>query len=284
MASIEDLIATLRERSQDDQRAILQALAPAAPGDDNSSATAGPQTVHAVTFPPRLALFSGEDKDARYSPWRAEIIGLQANHPESTILQAMRRSVKGLAADVLLHLDDSTTLQTALQKLDQMFGCVQPAEKLYELFYTSKQLPSETAVGWACRLERIVADVRCADRNLATEAADSMLRSKFWSGLASPAMRDALRHRVDSGATFSDILVAARQVEAESGGNTVTHTASAQQPAGVSQQLERIMQRLDNLEKRLPHATFQGKCYKCKQKGHRQADCKNASGNAQGPE
>ncbi|KAK7481148.1 hypothetical protein BaRGS_00027581 [Batillaria attramentaria] len=96
-----------------------------------------------------------------------------------------------------------------------------------------------------------------------------MLRSKFWSGLASPAMRDALRHRVDSGATFSDILRWQRdKFEAESGGNTVIHTASAQQPAGVSQQLERIMQRLDNLDRSdCPVQRSQGKCYKCKTEG-----------------
>ncbi|KAK7481185.1 hypothetical protein BaRGS_00027618 [Batillaria attramentaria] len=87
MASIEDLITTLRERSQDDQRAILQALC---------TFCTRVTTILQLLLALRLSMqsrslldwrsSSGEDKDARYSQWRAEIIGLQANHPESTIL------------------------------------------------------------------------------------------------------------------------------------------------------------------------------------------------------
>ena len=51
--------------------------------------------------------------------------GLQQNHAESAILQAMRRSTKSKEAMVA----------ETLAKLDQMFGCVQLAEKRYEQFY-----------------------------------------------------------------------------------------------------------------------------------------------------
>lgn len=245
-------------------------------------------------FPPRLSLFSGEgDKDARYAQWRAEVVGLQVDHSETVILQAMRRSVKGVAADVMLQLKDTDTLTSALDKFDKMFGCVQSAEKLYELFYTARQLPGETVVVWACRLERIVADVKGVDSNMSSEASNSMLRSKFWSGLSSSAMRDALRHRVDSGVAYPDLLVAARQVETENAGATPTQSAAVQQQqqlsSGLEATLKGLIQRLENLEKELhkrqPQSdrSFKGNCYKCGQPGHRASRCQQ-SGNANGRE
>ena len=151
---------------------------------------------------------------------------------------------------------------------------------------TARQQVAESAVSWACRLENIVSDIKSADPSLTVEAVSSMLRSKFWSGLRAPAARDALRHRIDSKASFADLLVAARQFEAEGNNPRTTHT-SAIQGSAASPEVTEIMtalrslnRRMDAMEKRRqPSGSFSGKCFKCGQRGHRQADCKQ-SGNA----
>ena len=292
--SLQELIAQLRLRPAEEQQALLQALSP--PGGAASTqqsahdaGEAGGQSARVpqqmVHLPPRLSPFSGEkDKDSSYAQWRAEIQGLEGSYDAATILQAMRRSAKGLAADVMLA--EQSDLAAVLDKMDNLFGCVQPVERLYELFYTARQLPSEEVVMWSCRLERIVMDIKGADPNVTPAAMAGMLRTKFWSGLASSAMRDALRHRVDAGADFKTLLVAARQVEAESG-RTVSHAQAsvAQEETVVSRQLRQILERLERLEKGgrrrdgASAAPFAGRCFQCKRRGHRQSDCPQGEGN-----
>jgi hypothetical protein len=321
-ASVEQLIIQLREMAAEDRAAILGAFAPAvndqhqqavvASGNNASPASTTAATTsstasatvssaamtssHSLTpsltsivFPPRLSLFSGEpDKDARYSLWRAEVAGLRNSHSESAILQAMRRSTKSLAADVLLHLPASASVADILARFDQMFGCIQPTELQYEQFYTARQRAGESVVAWACRLEQIINDLRMADKTLASDAMNNMLRSKFWSGLSAPAARDALRHLRDNNATFTDLLVAARQFEAE--GKPTSTQASALQGAATLPELSELVKQIQALNKRIdaldkkkskPSSSsggFKGKCHKCHQWGHKQADCK--SGNA----
>jgi hypothetical protein len=233
-------------------------------------------------------MFSGEpDKDARYSLWRAEVSGLQGSHSEAAILQAMRRSTKSLAADVLLHLPASATVANILARFDQMFGCVQPTELQYESFYTARQRTGESVVAWACRLEQIINDLRMADKTLGSDATNNMLRSKFWSGLSAPAARDALRHLRDNNATFTDLLVAARQFEAE--GKPMATQTSALQGATTSPELSELVKQIQALNKRIDaldrkkgkasssSGGFKGKCHKCHQWGHKQADCKSGN-------
>lgn len=284
MSAKNQVLEAIQSLNPDDRAAVLLELAPSPPSSttSNQESTLPPATP-TMTFPPRLSVFSGEpDKDVRYTQWKAEILGLQ-NHPESTVLQAMRRSVKSLAADVLLHLPSKATVKETLAKFDQMFGCVQPAEQMYERFYTARQIATESAVAWACRLENIISDIQAADEKLPPDTATNMLRSKFWSGLCSPAARDALRHKFDDQASFPELLVAARQFEDE--GKKSAASASAIHGSTASTELSEVMKLLLTLNKKVedldrrtqqrPTASgFNGRCYNCKERGHRQADCR----------
>ena len=113
MATVQELVEQLQALSVEDPASVLETVTP--PTHEASSREATQ-----VLFPPRLSLFSGEpDKDARYTQWRAEVEGLQQNHAKSAILQAMRRSTKFLASDVLLHLPKEAPVAEILAKLDQ---------------------------------------------------------------------------------------------------------------------------------------------------------------------
>jgi hypothetical protein len=268
--SVEQLITHLRDMSADNRDAILRAFAPepvqeaggnerqqqpahppisvdnaSSPPASARSSVAGSNaaSLTSIIFPPHLSMFSGEpEKDARYSLWRAEVSGLQGSHSEAAILQAMRRSTKSLAADVLFHLPASATVANILARFDQMFGCVQPTELQYESFYTARQRTGESVVAWACRLEQIINDLRMADKTLGSDATNNLLRSKFWSGLSAPAACDVLRHLRDNNTTFTDLLVAARQFEAE--GKPMATQASALQGAATSPELSELVKQI----------------------------------------
>ncbi len=78
----------------------------------------------------RLSVFSGYGAkgDVSHEQWRSEVTGLSRDPcmTQNTLLQAVRRSLKGSAAEVVVHMSDYAPVQIILQKLDKMFGDVLP--------------------------------------------------------------------------------------------------------------------------------------------------------------
>jgi hypothetical protein len=279
---------------------------------------APPQNIISAPLP-RLSQFSGDPgtKDVCYQQWKCELLDISHDQVYSThqISQCVRRSLRGTAADVLLHLGTDITVPAVIDKFDNIFGDVLPPEVLLEQFYTARQKAGELVATWACRLEDILAKLKA--RSPASCDADSsdMLRSKFWSGLASEKVKGALRHRYDGGAVYSDLLVAARIAELESP-SPITLAASQkvnqqQQVESkmlsaletLTKQLSEVQQRLGRLEsggqarsQSSPNSSqnpsnnssqnlsnnssqnqrrFYGKCFKCREFGHRASECLN---------
>ena len=76
-------------------------------------------------------------------------------YPEAIILQAVRRSLRGTAADILLHLGETVSVDEVLGKFEKVFGNILPPEAILEKFFSAKQIDGERVVTWACRLEDI---------------------------------------------------------------------------------------------------------------------------------
>lgn len=165
----------------------------------------------------RIAQFSGDSVkgETDYAHWRHEVQSLISEGcPSSQILPAIRKSVKGTAADVLLNMGVSVNEHDILSKFDIIFGNVLPSEVLLEDFYTARQQPDESIVPWACRLESLLAR---ATKGTSDRGDNSkMLRTKFWGGLRDGNVKNGIRHRYDAGDSFSNLLQAARQIEHES--------------------------------------------------------------------
>lgn len=322
MSVNEDLLQQLNALTVEDKAKILEMLSPKTeiePADvrnhqngarNNSERGACMAPPPMVVFPPRLSMFSGDEvKDTKFIQWKAEVEGLlKENHSDASILHAMRRSTRSTAADVLMQLPTQVTVPEALKCLTERFGCVYSSERSCENFYTAHQETTESAVAWACRLEKIVGEIRVSDDKFTEEMCQNMLRNRFWSGLRSRQTREALRYRLDGGATFPQLLVAARQIEAEHEKKEDKVKSSLLQETKSSEMSE-ILKTLQSLNKRMEeierHQTktflhrppermdryrnrdqrnraqqFNGKCFRCRQRGHRQADCnKPLSGN-----
>ena len=118
--------------------------------------------------------------------------GIQSDH-------VIRRSLKGLAADMLLSLEEDTTgmvsIADILAKFDSVFGNVLTSEAL---------LGDENVAAWACKLENIRRQL--LNGSMAHTATIEMLRSKFWHGLQSQSVKNATRQ---------ELLVTARSAESE---------------------------------------------------------------------
>jgi len=235
------------------------------------------ETKLSLVQPPRVPVFSGDKSDVSFLLWKNEVLFLKQTETEHMVLQAVRRSVKGTAAEVLLHLGGNASLEQVLTKFEVLFEDVLTAEQLLEAFYSAKQTPKESVAAWGCRLEELV-DKAKRKEAISAPAAEGMLRTKFWSGLVSANVKMALRHHFDSKADYNSLLSQARAAEAE----FMSFNARVQsQQVQMEQKLDAILEKLTDLETRIGAveenqnaANRRGlTCFRCGEAGHVKARC-----------
>ena len=204
---------------------------------------------------PRISIFSGDSTsktDVSYQQWRYEVRGLIKDrlYAEPIIMQAIRRSLRGVAADILQHLDVNATLQQVMGKLEMIFGNVLPTEAILEKFYTARQLPSEDVSHWACRLDDLLYQLRAKDSQIANSSiTDGMVRTKFYSGLKSTVIKNALRHKYDRHESYAELLLSARRVELEETDAKVNQVSVVD--SVMEKKLDEILAKMQGMQDRL---------------------------------
>lgn len=214
-------IATLIGKLKPDQKAQLQGLLSESPNQPLSPPAMQPQPSHiyvptGLPHIPRLPIFSGEDnKEVTFERWHYEVkCLLSTGTPHSLVLQAIRQSLRKTPADVLTWMGEGASVMSILEKLEGLYGNVLTGEALIKQFYTEAQRPDETVASWGCRLEQIL--TQAATRGQVDKTAmDSMLRKKFWGELYNEKIKMAVRHRLDSVKSFSQLVAEVRQIELE---------------------------------------------------------------------
>lgn len=235
----------------------------------NSSAILN-ATANTPSFPiPKLPFFSGSDQlqkgDTTYEVWNFEVKCLQNAHflPDHIILQAMRNSLKGEARSMLVSLGENATIDEILERLDGFYGNVSTPETLIQSFYSDFQKENESIVSYGLRLEQILSRA-IRSGHIGIAAKDSMLCSKFWTGLRSQQLRNSTRHLYDTIGDFQALLKEIRKVEQEevSGSRPATKSKAAQQQSGQAsasaepdtsllKQMTELMGRMKSLEQKL---------------------------------
>jgi hypothetical protein len=208
--------------------------------------------------PPFLPTFSGEGKaHTSYNLWKFELKCLMDNPDvsQASIKQAVRKSVKGLAADVLMCLGETASLHALIQKFDSHFGNTKTQEQLLQQFFRAEQGEDQSCTAWGCELEELMYIIR--DKNVfSLETTNDMLRSKFWTGLRSERVKEALRHHVHNGETFESLLRQARIVDSEVSSSEAsrpqkTKPQQHQQQVGADGKLDEILRQLRSLDGRV---------------------------------
>ena len=182
-------------------------------GNKSPGTSATPSQYHGF---PRISNFSGAPKsETSYELWKYEIQCLQADtiHKEEQILQAIRRSLKGEAAHVVMRLGTKATINDILHKMDSIYDTVESKESLLGQFYSAKQEESESVSAWGCRLEEVI-NKAVSRGEVQKQATDGMLRHVFWNGLK-PSLKDVSGYIFDKKATFDELRSAIRVIEQE---------------------------------------------------------------------
>lgn len=165
--------------------------------------------------PPKISCFSGANlkNETTYDLWKYEVTSLMndALYDYDSINYAVRRSLKGEAGRVAMHLGPQASLQDILRKLESIYGAVESKEEILAHFYRAKQNEDESVTTWSCRLEDLLG--KAVNKGLVhhTEK-DEMLRSMLWTGLR-PTLKDISGHKFDTIGTFDELRIALRHIE-----------------------------------------------------------------------
>jgi hypothetical protein len=235
--------------------------------------SAPPDVSHGVHWypkeTPRLSTFSGDSMPGgvSYQQWRYELVCVQADQSltENAIMLAVRRSLRGIAADSLLNLGHSTTVKEVLGKFDAIFGNILTIDQLLKDFHNAAQTATESVAAWACRVEDLAFKVQ-EKGVLDLAVVRTMLRTQFWSGLYSDSLKQATRHKFDKKPTdlpFEQLLKVVRTVEHEKGGapkakDKQVHQQTAQPTSQLEKKLEELLKQMRTMDGRLQKLERQG--------------------------
>ncbi|XP_021341185.1 uncharacterized protein LOC110442076 [Mizuhopecten yessoensis] len=222
---------------------------------------------------PKVPQFSGEEPplkgDVSYAEWRFEIrcLGEDPEISNSTLVQAMRRSLRGIARRMLIPLGDKATSREILYKLDSLFGDISTHGMLMQEFFNSSQKPNESATAFGCRLESLLQPA-LENGSLHKSSKNDLMRHKFWTSLSSDKLKSQTRHKYDTLTGYSELLREIRVVEKElsltfstgtatgasqtkKGHQHVVNAESEQQVAAVGDIEKKFDQKLKSLEEKL---------------------------------
>ena len=123
-----------------------------------------PQTLQVSSQAPRLPTFTGDTPvkggNTAYQVWRFEVSCLAKEEcyqkPPGELKHAIRRSLKGKAAESIIYLGDNAIVDDILHKLDGLYGSVTKGCVLLKRFFNAQQQETESVTDWGCRLESLL--------------------------------------------------------------------------------------------------------------------------------
>ena len=249
----------------------------------------------------RVSTFSGSSKDCSYEQFRQDVhCLLKQGCPEVMVLNAIKRSIKGQAQELVLHMGEDATVADILSRYEIMFGDVNPPHVLLAQFYAASQVPGESVTDWYSCLEDLASRITRKDTNvISPNNYDILVNTQFWTRLHSDRMKNALRHKFDLLAKSPQLIVEARKIESEFMTQEVkVNQVSTEISAAIQEGFEKFNLRLSVLEKKFetqsqsvalgavhtsqpgqkPRKNFDGQrkpitCFKCHRPGHIAKNC-----------
>ena len=205
---------------------------------------------------PQLPEFSGENQkaDVSFEVWKFEMNCLinESVYPNSHMLQAVRKSLRGRARDILLTISQTTSPTDVLNKLDHIYGNV--SSKAVQQYYIESQREGETVADLRIRIENLL---RRATQG--TEIDDKLqnerLCSKLWNDLRDRLLKNSSRYKYDVQKDFKILWREIRSIEQDLMSSKTIGT-SQKQETKEAKQLQQSTNRDTSTHQRLD-ALFQ---------------------------
>jgi hypothetical protein len=227
----------------------------------------------------KIAFFSGTDRDSSFETWEYDVKCLvKEGVPEGKIKRAIRRSLKGEPASILVTMGEEVTVAQILEKFKGIFGPVKKGGALLQQFCLEEQREGESVATWGCRLENQMTQLLVKGK-IKEDSKEEMLKTKLWSGLRNSRLKEATRHQFDSGLGFDKLFVSIRETEQELGfiplgkqgklnegkftqsHPNVAEASVPQVPDENQEVLKSILARIEQIEVKMSPGKQQGKPY-----------------------
>ena len=140
----------------------------------------------------QLPFFSAEEQkgDVSFEVWKFELNYLikESVYPDSLILQAIIKSLRGKSRDILLILGESASSSIILNKLEGIYSNLSSNEVLLQNFYLVSQLENESIADYSVRIENLL---RRATQNRPVDEVvrSEMLCARLWNVLRDPLLK-----------------------------------------------------------------------------------------------
>ena len=174
---------------------------------------------------PKIPIFFGEEGkgEVSFKTWAYEINCLIAEdlYSNDVLLQAVRRSLRGHAADQLRYLGVKPTISEILENFASTYGMVETPESILRKFYACKQAAEETVTNYCIRLEDIYAQAL----EMKALAESDMLRRVFYRGLT-PQLRHLAAFKFETTSDYRTLKKEVRQIENDLGDDKPTDGAT----------------------------------------------------------
>ena len=138
---------------------------------------------------------------------------VEKQHKPEILVQAIRKSLRGEACNLLRRLGIGATIPEILAKFESSYGAVDSKENVLAKFYSARQEENEDVSKWSCRLEDILS-IAVEKKVVDLKNVNDMLRNMFWQGLK-PSLKDISGYKYEQVTDFNKLRVELRKLEQE---------------------------------------------------------------------
>lgn len=220
--------------------------------------------------------------------WKYEVncIDEEPKYSASTVKEAVRKSLKSPAADVLCKLGINPSVDQVVNKLQSLYGSVLSGPAILERFYKEQQ-GDVSCAKWSITLENWI--YQAAEKKAIPVSSISLtLKHKFWSGLEDKNIKNALRNRYED-VEFEQLVAESRAIEEENAAPQKSKVKSQQITESENSKLDAILKKMERMEADIKHLKEERKekqaappvsrkepvrCTKCHLEGHLFYGCK----------
>lgn len=180
----------------------------------SSASVAAPTLTTARVTHLKIPQFYGESGkgEVNYQTWAFEIKCLIGKHSEDEIMLAIRRSVKGEAADIVRRLGVDTTVREVIKKFEATYGDIETSTSILRKFYACQQQKGESVIKYAARVEEIY--VEAIELKAIASGSTEILKNTFYDGLIQPIKSQA-NYKFNTVRDYDAFKVEVRKIEKE---------------------------------------------------------------------
>ena len=171
------------------------------------------------TVVPKLTWFSSATPIPKghvsYTTWKHEVEGLKTIYPIKAVIQAIKRSLKSPAAEVMWCLGPDPSYEQIMEALETHYDDVAEREVLLAELFPVTQGEKESLTEFASKLESILYRLSQLDDARYDGTDFETLNGNFFRGLRDDKLREALRPRKEQFKNFNEMLKEARRLESD---------------------------------------------------------------------